>query len=139
MQASYSNKRTDDLTGLTEPFLTSQPSQELTADLVFILEIRPASFLGRLHSYSQQDFAANLLKIGEAHSCQKPFFVDVAPELQPLLRGNLLVLLQGVPVASGAIPACKELEQAVNRTYARCSMRPLAFKTCSKSGRRTAV
>lgn len=135
MQSSFNDGRTEDLRGLTEPFLTSQPSQELTVDLAFLLEIRPASFLGRLHSYSQQEFAAKLLTIAEDHSCRKPLFVDVATELQSLVQGNLLVLLQGVPVASGAILACKQLEQAVNRTYARCQMRPLALRPSIKPGR----
>ncbi|KAK9822891.1 hypothetical protein WJX74_001691 [Apatococcus lobatus] len=134
MHTSFTNKRSDDLRGLTEPFLIPQPSQKPTVDLVFTAEVVPASFFLRLHSYSQQDFAANLLKVAAAHSCHKPHFIDVAVNLQPLLQGNLLVLLQSVPVASGAISACKQLEQAVNRTYARCSMRPLPFRSSCKSG-----
>ena len=134
MQKSFTRRRSEDLHGLTEPFLTAGSSQELSTDLCFVLEYHPSSFLGLIGGYGRQDFAADLQKIAQDYGCQQPLFVDIGLDLQHVLQGNVLVLLQDVPIASAALAACKELEQAVNKAYARCTMQPLPYRLSSKKG-----
>ncbi len=125
--SGLSRKRSDDLSGLTEPFLPSGASHELTVDLCLIVDTQPSSYF-RVAVYRWQDLVTSLHQITQDHASQRPLLFEVGQQLQHLLYGDKLILLQSVPVASAALSACKQLEQAVNRTYAHCKLRPLPYQ-----------
>ena len=133
MQRSLARRRSAELSVLTEPFLPAQASHELTVDLCFVIDTQPSSYF-RLGIYKWQDLVANLQQIAEDHASHRPLVFETGLELQHLLHGDKLILLRQVPVASAALSACKQLEQAVNRTYALCRLQPLPYKQRRKSG-----